>query len=377
MNVAILEANDVAQIIKNNLDMYSAMRREQGEEEIKTIAFVKFTDNNPPECFNDVAVISLRQFQTFYRKNIINKLILPRETFSGQTELLSHLMSLHIDPDDVYLTGRIENESIRTIEPYMPASYLPYLEFHIADHCNLNCRGCEHYSGLVKSPHFPNFDRFERDMIQLHKFINDIGVIRILGGEPLLNPEINRYIELNRRLYPQSTLFVVTNALLLPKMPNSFFETLLAQKAMLFISYYLPLQSKMQSIRQMLHERGVPYFLTQLNEQFSIKQTLRPHNQPHEMFLHCHQAHCHNLYEGKLAACFLPFTTKYFNEYFGKNLPEDGAIDLYDPTMTTHKLKALLNTPFERCRYCTPPVMINWSTIKKPSTLSDWVNDEL
>lgn len=214
MNVAILEANDVAQIVKNNLDMYSAMRREQGEEEIKTIAFVKFTD---------------------------------------------------------------KNESIRTIEPYMPASYLPYLEFHIADHCNLNCRGCEHYSGLVKSPHFPNFDRFERDMIQLHKFINDIGVIRILGGEPLLNPEINRYIELSRRLYPQSTLFVVTNALLLPKMPDSFFETLLAQKAMLFISYYLPLQSKMQSIRQMLHERGVPYFLTQLNEQFSIKQTLRPH----------------------------------------------------------------------------------------------------
>ena len=308
---------------------------------------------------------------------MIHKIIFPREIFNGQTQVLSHLEMLGVKIEDVCMAQRLNSKIFSTnfIEPYLSAKYLPYLEFHVADHCNLNCKACEHYSGLVKEPHFPNLKKFTRDFERLHEFIDDIGVIRILGGEPLLNPELNEYIKLSRRLYPQAEIHVVTNALLLQKMPEEFFETLRQCRTVIDISFYPPLESKIDAIKNFIESKRVSLFVSPLNKTFTMKQTLNRHDRPREIFLQCFQAHCHNLYEGKIAACFLPFTTKYFNAYYEKNLPEDGAFDLYDPTLTTEKLKAHLLKPFERCRYCTPPVSVEWTTIKNPSPITDWVHD--
>lgn len=293
--------------------------------------------------------------------------------------MLTKLQLLGVDVDDMYITGRLGNniDLMNFFEPYVSSSYLPYLEFHIADHCNMNCKYCEHYSGLVKTPKFTNLERFTRDLEQLKKFIDDIGKIRILGGEPLLNPEVGEYVKLCRRLYPLAEILVVTNAILLPKMPESFFETLRKNNTSIYISFYPPLKSKMPEIKNLLERERVNFKITGLAEKFTTKQTINKHNHGREIFLQCFQAHCHNLYEGKIAACFLPFTTKYFNEYYDKNLPEDGALDLYEDGLTTEKIKRFLLTPFERCRYCTPPVAVKWEPIKYPSPITDWTNDHL
>ncbi len=326
---------------------------------------------------DDKAILNYEQFIALYHKKVIDKIIFPREVYRRQRKILNYLRGQGISIRDVLIANRLNNEISlpNFIEPYISTKYLPYLEFHIADHCNLNCKACEHYSGLVREPHFPNLERFTRDFERLHEFIDDLGMIRILGGEPLLNPEINEYIKLSRRLYPQAIIHVVTNGLLLPKMSEEFFETMRQCNAGIWISFYPPLESKMPAIKRLLEEKGVQFKITRLNKTFTVKQTLKRHDFPKEIFLQCFQANCHNLYEGKIASCFLPFTTKYFNAYYGKNLPEDGALNLYDPTLTTEKLKAHLLTPFERCRYCTPPVEVEWSTIKNPSPITDWVHD--
>ena len=106
-----------------------------------------------------------------------------------------------------------------------------------------------------------------------------------------------------------------------------------------------------------------------------MKQTLRKTASP-DYFYRCSQSRCHNLYDGKIAACFLPFTTKYFNEYFHQHLPEDGAIDLYTPGLTTEILKTKLMQPFERCYYCQDSISVDWEQIKNPSTLADWLAEE-
>ncbi|MBR0060814.1 MAG: radical SAM protein, partial [Selenomonadaceae bacterium] len=301
----------------------------------------------------------------------------PREVYIWKRMFLNYLRGLGLSIEDIWISQRLSGETFlqNFLEPYIAAKFLPYLEFHVADHCNLNCAACSHYSGLVKEPHFTNLEKFTRDFERLREFIDDIGAIRILGGEPLLNPEINEYIKLSRRLYPQAVIYVVTNGLLLPKMSESFFDTLRECDAMIDISFYPPLEGKMPAIKQLLAEKGVQFIIGSVIKNFTCNQTLKPHDYPREIFLQCLQANCHNLYEGKIAACFLPFTTKYFNAYYGKDLPEDGALDLYDETLTTEKLKAHLLTPFERCRYCTPPVTVEWRTIKNPSPITDWVHD--
>lgn len=166
----------------------------------------------------------------------------------------------------------------------------------------------------------------------------------------------------------------MTNAILLPKMPESFFETLRECRAGIDISFYPPLESKLPAIRRLLERKSVWFHMSPLNKTFTSKQTLEPHDRAGKVFLQCFQSHCHNLYDGKVAACFLPFTTKYFNAYYGKDLPEDGALDLYDASLTTEKLKTHLLKPFERCRYCTPPVEVEWQTIKHPSPITGWIH---
>ncbi len=376
MNAAILYPNKISQQIKNLIDNFiNPTLNLVGKTKINIAAYVSGGGVNNPDIFEDTAVINLNQFRALYYKKIIDALILPRENLIGQLMLLAWIKPFNINFNDVYLTKRLSNKGF-AIEPYLSAKYLPYLEFHIADQCNLNCKACEHYSALVNKPKFPIYEEFEKDMEQLHKFIDDIGRIRILGGEPLLNPEINKYIILARKFYTQSDIVVVTNAILLPNMPKDFFETLRQQNVGIHISFYPPLESKMESIKNLLDSEAIRYRVEdEPAEFFTCKQTLKKHNQPLEIFMQCFQAHCNNLYEGKIASCFLPFTTKYFNSYFQKNLPEDGAIDLYDENLTTEILKERLLTPFERCCYCTRPVNVKWQTVKFPSVLSDWVNE--
>ncbi len=66
----------------------------------------------------------------------------------------------------------------------------------MADHCNLNCKGCVHFSPLVRESVFPKLSDVERDFIRLREIIEYIDTIRILGGEPRLNPELSRYLEM-------------------------------------------------------------------------------------------------------------------------------------------------------------------------------------
>ena len=378
--VAVYGTGTSSVTLKNLIhNVYNPARERCGKEGLKVISFVVEQMEPGRSEIGGYPVIDLLQFKSFCRMHLIDAMVLTREDFYGQTLLISRFIKSGIDIDYVYLANRIDwniladENTASFIESYWEAKYLPYLEFHIADHCNLNCKACEHYAGLVKAPHFPDFDQFSKDMHRLHELIDDIGVIRILGGEPLLNPEVERYIRLSREMYPIAEIFVVTNGLILKSMPESFFETMREARAGISVSLYPPMRDKLQDLYYFLLEQKIPFGISHMYDEFTIKQTLHRHDHPQEIFLNCFQAHCHNLYEGKIAACFLPFTTKYFNQYFQKDLPEDGAIDLHDPSLTTSILHKSLLFPFERCRYCKPPVSVPWKQISNPSVLSDWV----
>ena len=232
---------------------------------------------------------------------------------------------------------------------------------------------------LLLQGNFYKYAVNEKDITYFHSLIDDIGVIRILGGEPLLNIEINRYMELTRNLYPNARIYVVTNGMLLKSMPDSFYQTLEQNNILLSISFYPPMKDTMPGVLPYLDERHVNYTITPLNTEFGKKQLLEPQSDDDTImaFYKCTQKMCNNFYDGKIAACFLPFTTKYFNETFDKNLPEDGSIDIYELGLTTRKLKERLMYPFLRCRYCSAETeMIPWDVMENPTTLSDWVKDE-
>jgi hypothetical protein len=378
MYIGIIGNRKYCKVISDIIEkIYNPEAEKLGYERLQTTAFSdsSLEDNIVYEGLLNVSLNNL--IQAYFDKKI-NALVISRESLNFGLMILK-FKKLGIDLDDVYIAGRLNEETLNKTKPldflmpYYDSDFLPYLEFHIADQCNLNCAACQHFSGLVKKSHYPDFEKFSRDLEELHKYIKDIGRIRILGGEPLMNPDIEKYVALVREIYPYSELYVVTNGILLESMPDSFFETMKNNGARLALSLYPPFFDKLGEWRDFAIERGVVLECEGEIHEFSKVQSLYPVSDENQKFYDCIQANCNNLYEGHIAACFLPFTIHYFNEYFDKHIPSTGAINLYDYGLTTRALKERLLTPFETCRYCADYENIPWRQISNPSTLDDWV----
>ena len=174
---------------------YSELMVQDSGESVTVDAFVVF---GKPENDDE---ISVEEFGRRYEAQELAAIVIPKEYYMQQNELVLALLRESVDLRDIYdgirLNSQVRNQPeavANLITPVLFDPYLSYLEFHVADHCNLNCKYCTHYSPLVEKPVFTDYERFEADFRQLKKLIIDIGVIRIVGGEPLLNPELGKYI---------------------------------------------------------------------------------------------------------------------------------------------------------------------------------------
>lgn len=123
--------------------------------------------------------------------------------------------------------------------------HLDLLGFHVVDHCILHCKGCDACSPLVKKPWFYDAKVFEKDVEELSKKLA-LRTCEILGGEPLLHPQIEQIVSTVRKFYPFTSIVFVTNGILLKKMKPSFFECLRKNNIILRISVYTPFQEKVK-----------------------------------------------------------------------------------------------------------------------------------
>ena len=120
---------------------------------------------------------------------------------------------------------------------------IPFLETHIVDNCNLKCNKCSHFCHLIDEEIMINVDDFEKDMSILSKNCN-IFQLKLLGGEPLLHPQINELITISRNYFPKSRISIGTNGILLKTMKNTFWKTMQKNHILIDISKYQMYKSK-------------------------------------------------------------------------------------------------------------------------------------
>ena len=92
---------------------------------------------------------------------------------------------------------------------------LPFVEMQVTQVCNLSCLGCSNYADLKHTGYVKWADG--RREISAWLDCMDIGDFGIMGGEPLINPEINQWIRGLRELLPASTIRFSTNGELLDR----------------------------------------------------------------------------------------------------------------------------------------------------------------
>lgn len=236
---------------------------------------------------------------------------------------------------------------------------LQKIDIHLTDHCNLNCKGCTHFSPLAE-PFYLSVDNFERDLGRLSYLTNgEIEQIFLLGGEPLLHPKLTEFFPIARTLFPKSKLIIITNGILLCKQDDNFWQACKRNDIQIWVSVY-NLSIDQKTPEQKAREYGVFLGYTSTGNDdknrrnwTKCKLDLDGGQYWIDSFEHCSVKNCVTLKKGKLYTCCTLAHIEHFNKYFDKNLDisEFDYVDIYK----IDSGKAILDTlvkPVPFCRYC-------------------------
>lgn len=242
----------------------------------------------------------------------------------------------------------------RSIELKIPFGRpeLEYIETHLVDQCNMNCCGCSHFSPFA-DPWFADETTYQRDLETLSRLFRSIRKIRLMGGEPLLHPRVEWFLVCTRNIFRYAQIQLVTNGLLLNRMPLSFWTTCRTQHITIKITAYPPAEQYVSSWKELCKTHRVDYVITH-TQHFCAWLNPRGDSPMAESFARCRQSlYCPILKEGSLYACAIGAYINVFNRQFGLSLPCAEGLVLSTPGLTGKTVLNWLNQPLDLCRYCT------------------------
>jgi hypothetical protein len=251
-------------------------------------------------------------------------------------------------------------------------------QVQLCDHCNLNCKGCGAFSPLADERYLDTAS-YEKDCARLSALSGGIvEYIDLLGGEPLLHPEIVKIIEITRK-YFNGPVNIVTNGIKLQSMPPEFWNACCKNDINVIISGY-PIKIDIEKIKEMAAECNVNVeirgFVNKLTIWNKFPYDLSGKQNAMRNFLSCLSSNfCLVLKNGKIATCGLVFTIPYFNKHFntGIEVSDENSIDIYK-AKDLDEILDFVSRPIPLCRYCNLKKIkrgIKWETSKKEIT--EWV----
>ena len=228
------------------------------------------------------------------------------------------------------------------------------LEAHVVDHCNLTCWGC-----CSLSPFLPEWsvtpEDLRRDLL-LAKRVLAPGIFKVVGGEPLLHPEILACLRVARESKIAPVVSVTTNALLLSRMEDAFWDLTDA----LTISVYPrpPLtDGKRHAIQAKADRHGVAVNWKFQDEfvDMTLDEPRRNEAATREVWRDCWlRRRCHLLRDGWFYTCTRPIHFDSF--YRGRTgFAQTDGVRLHDgPGLLDELYTALVREePLESCALCS------------------------
>ncbi len=253
---------------------------------------------------------------------------------------------------------------------------IPYLETHIMDSCNLNCKGCTHFSNLYEKESKVFLKQFKNDIKQLAKKCFVIQ-LRLLGGEPLLNQECAEYFVNARKAFPHTDINIVTNGVLIVKQNAQFFQSMRQNQIGFHISKYPPTMKIKDLIEEKCRKEKVDYFFERnIITEFARHLSMTGNSDTEASQSVCISRGCRFLRNGKLYKCPTEgLIDKFAVEYhYTSVLSESKGFDIYDDTINwEQKLADYHNLPVAVCRYCSEKrENFEWKIQNQPQE-ADWL----
>lgn len=173
------------------------------------------------------------------------------------------------------------------------------------EHCNLTCRDCNHASPVVPAD-FAKPAKILPGLKNLAEVYRP-RAINLIGGEPLLHPDLSGLISAVKSAGLGKYVSVTTNAQLLGRMPDSFWQEVNSLELSLYPGFELDATERSRLIAKAQHHhiRLIAYKFDRFRVTFSLRGTRDP-ELAERIFRTCEMAHlwgCHTIAEGHFFKC--------------------------------------------------------------------------
>lgn len=223
-------------------------------------------------------------------------------------------------------------------------------EFPLTSHCNLNCQMCTVFSPIAEKS-FLSLENFSRDLARMADLYGTENIwFRMVGGEPLLHPQITEMMLVARKLLPHALISITTNGLLAKRMKKIFYSVAKNRNIVILNSPYPPIDA--DGVIAFLRNMGINAFKT-VQKFTSRKMALDTEgNQDAAVNFGRCGYRCNFVLNGMLSRCFYPLVIDHFNKRFGTELKTTSRDSINIHNHTSKEIRKFLETPIDFCRYC-------------------------
>lgn len=224
--------------------------------------------------------------------------------------------------------------------------------FNVNNICNLNCTNCSLQCGR-RTPFSVTFNDFKEQILKVASIIPKIGSITLIGGEPLLHPNLLEMCKFIHENIPCLELDILSNGLLSDKITDEDL-ILFKQYNVNFIFTLYPkkdLINKISAFEQRCKEFDIPFSIHGIRPCFGIPDfNQKGTNNKDEQFYQCEKSsvpHEFVIFNGNIYNCCL------MPAYPDINLPiNNNDLIPINSLNSFNELLELANRPYEGCRYC-------------------------
>ena len=257
---------------------------------------------------------------------------------------------------------------------------LDYLQIRVVNHCNLNCRYCGSCCNSKEDQAYVDICKFTSYVKRIKELFPSIKTIKVLGGEPLLHPDLIEIIRLLRGSYPQSYMEIATNGILLLNMSMDNIKCVSELNVTFHITEYETVTPIIGDIKKKLDENNVKYYVSN-TKKFFINKRKTLDSDIYKAWNICQCRDCLDFSDGYIYRCSAAWGMKKLNKQFETkyelNRGED-YVSIFD--QTKHEIDDFIEKakkPGHLCGYCCDKELkwVNWEPAGDIA-LSNYVLDE-
>jgi hypothetical protein len=182
---------------------------------------------------------------------------------------------------------------------------IKYVDVVITERCSMKCRDCSNLMQYYITPQNSDFDLFSKSVDRFMESIDRIGEFRVIGGDPLMNKEMFKFVNKLVTFKNADNVVIFTNATILPTGDN--LECLKNEKVNLLITNYGELSRKYDELIELLDSNKILYVAEPVSAMWQDVGTLKFEEKTIIQLNHLFDSCCANdllsLMDGKLHRC--------------------------------------------------------------------------